>query len=230
MKKAVISPSLLCADLSRARDEVLAVAQAGADRLHLDIMDGHFVPNLSFGPALVAALRPVVRLPFDAHLMVSDPAAWIAPFLKAGVDSVTIHVEATDSNGLITALSRIREQGAEAGVALNPSSTAQVLEPILGFVDRILIMTVEPGFGGQGFLPEQLPKIRAIREMIDQRGLRTKLTVDGGITPETGLLACESGVDELVAGTAIFRHGPQGYGDAIERLARCGRGFSMDED
>lgn len=134
-----------------------------------------------------------------------------------------------NSNGLITALSRIREQGAEAGVALNPSSTAQVLEPILGFVDRILIMTVEPGFGGKDSARAIAQDLRDSRDD-RSKGLRTKLTVDGGITPETGLLACESGVDELVAGTAIFRHGPQGYGDAIERLARCGRGFSMDED
>ena len=196
----VIAPSLLAADFARLGDAVADVAAGGADWLHLDIMDGHFVPNLSFGPQVLKALRGGSALPFDVHLMISPADPYITAFAEAGADHVIVHVEAGPH--LHRSLQLVRSLGKRAGVALNPGTPADAVSTVLDMADLVLVMTVNPGFGGQAFLHSQLGKVRQIRAMIGDRPIA--LEVDGGITPENASLAIQAGAGVLVAGTAVF--------------------------
>jgi ribulose-phosphate 3-epimerase len=196
----VLAPSLLAADFAHLADETRAVEAAGADWLHLDVMDGHFVPNISFGPLVLKALRPHTSLPFDVHLMIAPVDAYISAFAEAGADHISVHAEAGPN--LHRTLQLIREHGCRAGVALNPATPAAMASAVLDDVDQILVMTVNPGFGGQMFLPSQLPKIRELRAMVGDRPV--VIGVDGGITAETAPACIEAGATMLVAGTSVF--------------------------
>jgi ribulose-phosphate 3-epimerase len=208
----LIAPSLLAADFSRLAEEVRAVEQAGADWLHLDVMDGHFVPNISFGADVIAALRPHTRLPFDVHLMIAPVDPYLEAFARAGAERIIVHAEAGPH--LERTLQAIGALGRKAGVALNPATPEQAIAYVLERVDLVLVMTVNPGFGGQKFLPAMLPKIRRVREMIGERPIH--LEVDGGITAETAPLVREAGADVLVAGSSVFR--APSYAAAIAAL------------
>jgi ribulose-phosphate 3-epimerase len=210
-----IAPSILAADFSRLGDEVRASERAGAQRIHIDVMDGHFVPNLSMGPAIVKSLRPITRLPLEVHLMVEDPARFVEPFVKAGADSLIVHFEVlADPRPL---LERIRGLGCKAGLAINPDKPVEVLAPYLPEIDLALCMTVYPGFAGQKFVPESPERIRRLRQLIDQRNPSCELEVDGGIDLETAPLAAQAGANVLVAATAIFGD-PEGAESATRKL------------
>lgn len=199
-----IAPSILAADFSQLGNEVKGVEIAGADMLHIDIMDGHFVPNLSMGPGIIQSIRKLSSLPFDVHLMLSEPGRYIDPFVEAGADHITIHVE---SSGDISAtIDRIHESGCSAGITLRPGTPAASIKPFIEKVDLILVMTVEPGFGGQSFMNGQIPKIKALRDMIDASGKPIHLQVDGGIATGTARQVVNAGADVLVAGSSIFKY------------------------
>jgi ribulose-phosphate 3-epimerase len=215
-RSARIAPSILSADFARLGEEVRAMTEAGADYLHIDVMDGHFVPNLTIGPAVVKALRGHSRLPFDVHLMISPVDPFIRDFAEAGADIITVHPEAGPH--LHRTLQLIKSLGKKAGVSLNPATPIEAVDPIMSDVDLILVMSVNPGFGGQNFIPSQLDKIRALRKRIDATGRQIDLEVDGGINVETARAAREAGADVLVAGTASFKGGPSAYADNIHRL------------
>lgn len=206
MKK--IAPSILSADFCRLAEEITAVEKAGADLIHIDVMDGHFVPNITIGSGVVAALRKTTRLPFDVHLMIENPERYIETFAKAGSDMITVHVEAT--HHLHRTIMFIREQGVKAGVSLNPATSLVQIEPILPDIDHLLIMTVNPGFGGQQFIASVLPKIRKARELIDAVAPYVLIEVDGGVTLENIAAVAEAGADIIVAGAAIFGNGDYG--------------------
>ena len=210
-----LAPSILAADFARLGEQVKEAEKAGADRIHVDVMDGHFVPNISMGPVIVQSLRPVTRLPLETHLMISDPDLFLEEFAEAGSDSLLVHWEG--NNNLHRTVQRVKALGKRAGVVINPATPASVLEEILPDVDQVLVMTVNPGFGAQHFIHATLPKIRRVREMIEQFKPGCDLAVDGGIDPTTAPLVVEAGANVLVAGSAIFR-ASKGIAAAMKRL------------
>ena len=211
-----IAPSILSADFAHLSDEIKAVEEAGADLIHVDVMDGHFVPNLTLGPLIVAAIRKVTRLPLDVHLMMSRPDDFISEFVQAGADYLTVHVEACTH--LHRTLQSIKEKGSKAGVTLNPATPLWAIETILPDADLLLIMSVNPGFGGQAFIPASIEKIKAARQMIDKLGLKTELEVDGGLKVDNVGLISAAGADILVAGSAIFKS--RDYRETIGKMRK----------
>jgi ribulose-phosphate 3-epimerase len=218
-----IAPSILAADFARLGEHVRETERAGADRIHIDVMDGHFVRNLSMGPPIVASLRPVTRLPLETHMMVADPDLFLRAFIDAGSDSILVHWEG--NSNLHRTVANVKTLRKRVGVAINPGTPAAVLEEILPEVDQVLVMTVDPGFGHQQFLRTTLPKISRVRDMIDRLNPRCDLEVDGGIDPETAQLAVEAGANVLVAGSAVF--GNQGGVAAEMASLRAGLGSSV---
>lgn len=201
MKK--LSPSILSADFTRLRDEIQAVEEAGADYIHIDVMDGHFVPNITVGPLVVEAIKNITSLPLDVHLMITDPDRYIEDFIRAGSNLLSIHVETCLH--LQRALNQIRKLGVKSAVVLNPSTSLSTLEHTLEEVDMVLLMTVNPGFGGQKFIPSMIPKIKKLKRLIDETQLTVDLEVDGGINLENISLVAQAGADVIVAGSAVFK-------------------------
>lgn len=214
-----IAPSMLSADFARLGEEAAAIEAAGADRVHWDVMDGQFVPNLTFGPMVVAATRPHTSLPFEAHLMVLDADSLLGEYIAAGCERITVHVEACPH--LHRTLGNISERGAKASVSLNPATPLSAIEHVLHMVDMVLVMTVNPGFGGQKYIAEMEPKVRALRDLIDARGLQVDIEVDGGIGPSTVAAITRAGANVMVAGNAVFK-AAGGYAAAIAAIRTAG--------
>jgi len=215
-----LAPSILSADFARLGEEVRAVAKAGADYIHIDVMDGHFVPNLTIGPLVVAAVHKITDLPLDVHLMIENPDRYITDFAKAGADLITVHQEAVPH--LHRTVQLIRSLGKKAGVSINPATPAATLDVILEDLDLVLVMTVNPGFGGQGFIASGLAKIAALRHEIDRRGLQVELEVDGGVKIDNIGRIAAAGADVFVAGSAVF--GTSDYAATLAELRRCAHG------
>jgi len=216
MAGPLIAPSILSADFAKLGEEVHAIDKAGADWIHIDVMDGHFVPNLTIGPGVVKALRPHTQKPFDVHLMISPVDPFLDGFAEAGADIITVHPEAGPH--VHRTIQRVKGLGKKAGVSLNPATPAKMLDYILEDVDLVLVMSVNPGFGGQKFITSQLKKIEAIASRITKAGLATRLEVDGGIDADTARQAVNAGANVLVAGTAAFKGGSSAYADNIRAL------------
>jgi ribulose-phosphate 3-epimerase len=214
----LIAPSILSADFTRLGDEIRSVQDAGADWIHIDVMDGHFVPNITIGPMIVSAAKKVAKIPLDVHLMISDPDSYLEEFHAAGADLLTVHPEAT--HHLHRTLTRIRELGMMAGAALNPSTSLSAVEYVLAELDVVMLMTVNPGFGGQSFIKTMLPKVARLRNMIDNSGYKILIEIDGGVSPKTAPDLIREGADVFVAGSAIFNHPP--YNEVIAKLRAGG--------
>jgi ribulose-phosphate 3-epimerase len=212
-----ISPSILSADFSRLAEEVRAAENAGAHMLHIDVMDGHFVPNITIGPAVVESLRKVTKLPLDVHLMIAEPDRYLPDFISAGSDILTVHIEA--ATHLHRSVQSIKEKGVRAGVSINPATPVHMLEDIIHDLDIVLIMSVNPGFGGQEFIPHSLVKIRQLRKLIDNRKLSVEIEVDGGVKPENAREVADAGAGILVMGSAFFRSGD--YKATMEKIRRA---------
>ncbi|HEX6859474.1 MAG TPA: ribulose-phosphate 3-epimerase [Caulobacteraceae bacterium] len=212
----IVAPSILASDFAKLGEECRAIEAAGADWVHVDVMDGHFVPNITIGPDVVKALRPHVSIPFDVHLMIAPADPYIEAFRAAGADYISVHPESGPH--LNRTLKLIRQVGAKAGVVFNPSTQPEVIQYMMDEVDLILVMSINPGFGGQKFMTSQLKKIERLRAMIDETGRDIPLEVDGGVTPETAPLCISAGATALVAGTAVFKGGPDKYADNIRAL------------
>lgn len=215
MPKVLVAPSILAADFSRLADEVHKVEQAGADWIHCDIMDGHFVDNISFGPAIVDLVRKQTKLPLDVHLMIAHADHYVPRFVKAGANSITVHVEPEAKHDVAKTLQQIRESGCRVGLTLNPATPFEAVEPFLDNIDMLLVMTVHPGFGGQPFRADQMEKVKRAKAWSDSKR-KIDIEIDGGINPETARLSIRNGANVLVAGTSIFR--AKDYAEAIRKL------------
>ncbi|MGM0750383.1 MAG: ribulose-phosphate 3-epimerase [Bacillota bacterium] len=211
-----IAPSILSANFAELGNEIKDVEKGGADYIHVDVMDGHFVPNITLGPMIVEAIRPLTTLPLDVHLMIENPSQYITAFADAGADYITVHVEADPH--LHRTIQMIKSKGVKAGVVLNPATPAEMIKPVLQDVDMVLLMTVNPGFGGQSFIPSVVPKIKQIREWANEINPTLEIEVDGGINPETAAICAEAGADVFVAGSAIYNQSDRGA--AIEELKK----------
>ncbi|AFZ43683.1 ribulose-5-phosphate 3-epimerase [Halothece sp. PCC 7418] len=220
-KQTVIAPSILSADFSRLGEEIKAVDQAGADWIHVDVMDGRFVPNITIGPLIVDAIRPITQKPLDVHLMIVEPEKYVADFAKAGADIISVHAEHNASPHLHRTLQLIKDQGKQAGVVLNPGTPLELIDYTLELCDLVLIMSVNPGFGGQKFIPAILPKIRQLRKMCDERGLDPWIEVDGGLKGNNTWQVLEAGANAIVAGSAVFK--ADDYASAIEGIRNSKR-------
>ena len=216
MARTLIAPSILAADFSRLGEEVRAAEEAGADMIHVDVMDGHFVPNISIGPAVIKAIRPHSRLPFDVHLMIAPVDPFIEAFREAGADIITVHPEAGPH--VHRTLQAVKSSGAKAGLSLNPGTPVETIDPLIDIIDLVLVMSVNPGFGGQSFIESALAKIEKVRRKIDQSGRDIILEVDGGVNARTAPRVIAAGATALVAGTAVFGGDPGAYADNIKQL------------
>ncbi|HLB95169.1 MAG TPA: ribulose-phosphate 3-epimerase [Nitrospiria bacterium] len=216
-QKKKIAPSILSADFAHLAEEIRKVEEAGADMIHVDVMDGHFVPNFTIGPPIVRAIRKVTRLPLDVHLMMTNPDDFIPDFIKAGSNYLTVHVETCPH--LHRTIQSIKENGVKAGVTLNPATALSLVEPILPFVDLLLIMSVNPGFGGQSFIPQVLDKVREARRMIDEKKLSVELEVDGGLKVDNVGAIAQAGADIFVAGSAVFHS--KDYKETLEKMRQA---------